>query len=75
MESWHRNFQHRGVTYCAEFVKRPFREGIEVSVEIDGSVIRIAELGLGEQALLHRLKFEIDSVLRKTQKGKDLPEK
>ncbi|WKZ56639.1 MAG: hypothetical protein QY326_07880 [Bdellovibrionota bacterium] len=68
MESWQKHFQHRGVTYCAEFVKRPFREGIEVSVEVDGTVIRFAELGLGEQALIHRLKFEIDSFLRNQRK-------
>jgi hypothetical protein len=43
------------MTYEAVFVRRPFREGLEVRVECDGELLSVAELGLGEAALVERI--------------------
>lgn len=55
-ERWSRQIDVAGSIFDAEFVRRPFREGIEVRVALpDGDVICVAELGLGEKALLEKL--------------------
>lgn len=61
VETYSKNFSHNGKSYNAVFIKRPFREGLEVSVEIEkDKVLRVGELGLGELALIERLKAEIE---------------
>ena len=61
MVRYSRVVRHRGVSYKVRFSKRPFREGLEVAVKLrDGTVLRVGELGLGEQALLEKLGGEID---------------
>jgi hypothetical protein len=63
MEKFSRRFQHKKKRYTAVFLRRPFREGLEVSVKLGDQTLRVAELGLGEKALLLRLKGLIDSAL------------
>ena len=60
-----KRFSHRGIKYTALIKERPFREGLEVEVNCGDSVIHVAELGLGERALIERLKEEIDTLLGK----------
>lgn len=43
-----------GVEFKAHLVKRPFREGVEVRIETSEGVITLAELGLGDRAMLER---------------------
>jgi hypothetical protein len=63
MEKWTEQFEHRGTTYSAEFVRRPFREGLEVSVLVGEDILKIAELGLGSNALVEKLRSMIDQHL------------
>lgn len=62
MEEWRETFEHRGMRFEACFKKRPFREGIEVQVQVEGTVITVSELGLGKMAALEKIKLEIDRV-------------
>jgi hypothetical protein len=48
-----------GETVTVTFIKRPFREGIEAKVTLGDRTVTIAELGLGEQALIERIRGEI----------------
>jgi hypothetical protein len=59
MESFERTITVEGESYEVVFVRRPFREGYEVHVEIDGETVSFGELGLGEQAALEWIKQEI----------------
>lgn len=52
---WERRIEVAGEVYTARFIKRPFREGIEVRVDHPAGTISVAEMGLGEQALLERV--------------------
>jgi hypothetical protein len=53
-ESWERTFEVDGREYTARFIRRPFREGLEVYVQCDGVTLSVPELGLGEAALIER---------------------
>ena len=53
-DSWVREFEVDGETYRATFVRRPFREGLEVVIDLPAGPLRLAELGLREQALLEK---------------------
>ena len=59
MDRWSVPFEVDGVSYEAHFSRRPFREGCEVTVQVGDEVIRLGDLGLGEQALIERLRGEI----------------
>ena len=59
-ERYSKRFSYRGQRYTARFYRRPFREGLEVSIQIGSKTIRVGELGLGEKALIEKLKAEID---------------
>jgi hypothetical protein len=48
-----------GETVTVTFIKRPFREGIEAKVTLGDRTVTIAELGLGEQALIETIRGEI----------------
>lgn len=61
--SHHKWFQHRGRRYRVTFIRRPFREGLEARMLFEGRELRVAELGLGERALILRLKALIDAAL------------
>lgn len=58
-ERWTRRFSVAGQEFEAHFLRRPFREGLEVAVMVRDEVLRIAEFGFGEQALLEKLSHEI----------------
>lgn len=58
--SHHKWFQHRGRRYRVTFVRRPFREGLEARLTLEGREIKLAELGLGERALIAKLKGLLD---------------
>jgi hypothetical protein len=60
MESFVRTVTVEGESYEVVFGRRPFREGYEVHVEIDGESISFGELGLGEQAALEWVKQAIE---------------
>lgn len=49
------NFVVDGRDYTATYIRRPFREGLEVQCEVGGEVISVAEFGFGEAALIERL--------------------
>jgi hypothetical protein len=53
---WARDVEIDGITYRAIFIKRPFREGLEVRVALPDGTVSVAELGLGETALLERVR-------------------
>lgn len=54
-------FQHKGVRYQIRFIRRPFREGLEAVVRVGDRELRVAELGLGEKALIAKMKVLIDA--------------
>lgn len=56
---WSRKLEIDGTVYQAVFFKRPFREGLEVRVTLPDETISVAEMGLGEFALLERVKVII----------------
>lgn len=58
-EEWTVRFEVDGQPYDAHFVRRPFREGLEVSVEVGDATITLAELGYGEAAILQALEERI----------------
>ncbi len=62
-ECWTREIEVQGRSYLATFIKRPFREGIEVRIDTPWGVISIAELGLGEQALVEKARSLIEAEL------------
>jgi hypothetical protein len=59
MESFKRTITVADVTYEVVFVRRPFREGYEVHVDIAGDTVSFGELGLGEQAALEWVKSAV----------------
>jgi hypothetical protein len=59
-EQWERELVVNGERYTAVFLRRPFREGLEVYVECNGTVISVPELGLGEAALLEKVRQLIE---------------
>lgn len=62
-DEYTRWFQHRKKKYRVRFLRRPFREGLEAIVEHrEGASLRIAELGLGEKALIARAKRLLDDM-------------
>lgn len=63
-ERWTKFLEVSGRRFEVVFIRRPFREGIEVRIDVDGEVISIAELGFGETALLERAKTAIAELLK-----------
>jgi hypothetical protein len=56
-ERWVRIIEVSGQTFEAECIRRPFREGIQVRISLpNGGSLSVAELGLGEMALLEKAK-------------------
>lgn len=64
-DRWEKELEVNGKRYTAVLLRRPFREGLEVYVECGGTVISVPELGLGEAALLEKLRLLIEEHLRK----------
>ena len=65
-KKWIKEIDIDGTLYQAVFVQRPFREGIEVLVTLPSKTLSIAELGLGEQALIEGIKELVRAELKKT---------
>ena len=71
-ERWSRKIEVAGNAFDAEFIRRPFREGLEVRITLqDGEIISVAELGLGENALIEKATSLLIDVLRSRQKAQD----
>ncbi|MCX6115640.1 MAG: hypothetical protein NTV65_10580 [Proteobacteria bacterium] len=64
-ESWSRIIEVDGERFEVLFIRRPFREGLEVRVDVRGTIIAIAELGLGESALVEQATVKIRQELAK----------
>jgi len=62
-ETWKRSIEVCGEVFELLFIRRPFREGLEVHVTVHGTAIRLAELGLGERALIERATARIEEEL------------
>ena len=63
-EVWSKTFEVDGREFEAVFMRRPFREGLEVRIEVDGEVLSIAEFGFGETALLEQAKTMVADHLK-----------
>ena len=50
-EVWTKSFEVEGRTFKAVFRRRPFREGFEVHIELDGEIITFDDVGYGDRAL------------------------
>ncbi len=65
-ERWVRTIEVAGQDFEAECIRRPFREGIEVRIALpDGEVLSVAELGLGERALIEKAKALLQESLER----------
>lgn len=62
-ETWTKTFEVNGRTFEALFIRRPFREGLEVRIEVDGEVLSVAEFGFGEIALLEKARSMVEEHL------------
>jgi hypothetical protein len=60
-KEWGQTIELEGMRFKAQFVQRPFREGIEVRIKTSAGVVTVAELGFGEQALLEKARSLIRS--------------
>ncbi len=58
---WSRELEIDGAVYQAIFIKRPFREGLEVRITLADKTLTVADMGLGESALLERLASMLQS--------------
>jgi hypothetical protein len=67
-EVWSKTFEVEGRTFEAVCMRRPFREGFEVHIDVDGEVLSFAELGFGDSALLEKARSMVESYL-KTKRG------
>jgi hypothetical protein len=62
-EVWTKAFSVNGRDFEATFVRRPFREGLEVHCTVNGEIVRVAEFGFGEMALLEKLQVRVSELL------------
>jgi len=63
-EVWTKSFEVQGRTFHAVCMRRPFREGFEVHVEVDGDVLTFAEFGYGDTALLEKARAMVEKYLK-----------
>jgi hypothetical protein len=66
-EVWSKEFEVEGRTFVAVCMRRPFREGFEVHIEVDGEVLTFAELGFGDSALIERARALVEGHLKGTR--------
>jgi hypothetical protein len=64
-DSWTKTVEVGGREFEVLFIRRPFREGYEVHVDVDGVCITIGDLGLGDTAALERVRSAIAEQLDK----------
>jgi hypothetical protein len=58
-ESWSELFEIDGREVTVTFVRRPFREGLEVRIECDGQEWSCGELGYGLTEVRERVAEEV----------------
>lgn len=68
-EVWTTDIEVDGSIFQAVVVRRPFREGLEVRVELPSGTISVAELGLGERALLEKATELVRAELLRHPRG------
>lgn len=68
-EVWTKSFEAVGRTFEAVCMRRPFREGLEVRVEVDGETLVFAEFGYGDTALLEKARSMVEAHLAEKRKG------
>lgn len=66
-EVWSKEFEVKGRTFVAVCMRRPFREGFEVHIEVDGEVLTFAELGFGDSALIEKARALVEGHLKGTR--------
>lgn len=64
-EVWTKTFEVDGREFEAVFIRRPFREGLEVRIDVDGEEISVAEFGFGETSLLEKARAMVAEHLKK----------
>lgn len=62
-EVWTKSFEVEGRTFQAVCMRRPFREGLEVHVDVDGEVLTFADFGYGDTALLEKARAMVEKHL------------
>jgi hypothetical protein len=62
-EVWTKSFEVAGRTFEAVCMRRPFREGFEVHIDVDGEILTFAELGYGDSALLEKARAVVEAYL------------
>lgn len=65
-EVWTKTFEVDGREFEAVFIRRPFREGLEVRIDVDGEQLSVAEFGYGEMALLEKARTIVAEHLKKS---------
>ncbi len=63
-EVWSKRFEVEGRTFEAVCMRRPFREGFEVHIDVDGEVLSFAELGFGDSALVEKARAMVERHLK-----------
>jgi hypothetical protein len=69
LQVWDKSFVVDGLKFEATFVRRAFREGLEVRCLVFDEVVRVAEFGFGEMALLECLKERIAEIVKGRCRG------
>ena len=59
MKSWKKLIIINGEEVEVTFIKRPFREGLEIEATYHGERVRLGDLGLGEEGLIEALREAI----------------
>lgn len=67
-EVWTKSFEVNGRAFEAVCMRRPFREGFEVRIDVDGETLTFAELGYGDTALLEKARAVVEAHLAKRDK-------
>lgn len=64
VQDYPKSIEHNGRTYQISVRQYPFREGLRVIVSLPerDEEIEISEQGLGEQALLERIRCELEKL-------------
>ncbi|MEN9844960.1 MAG: hypothetical protein RIS36_107 [Pseudomonadota bacterium] len=63
-EVWSISFEVEGRSFEAVAMRRPFREGFEVHVHVDGEVLTFAEFGFGDSALIEKARAMVGQHLK-----------
>ena len=67
-ESWSETIDVDGALFEVFFLRRPFREGLEVRVSVDGETVSFGELGFGHTEVRLRAVEEIRTLMRERRK-------